>query len=363
MSAPVIDMRSDTVTRPSPGMREAMANAEVGDDMFGEDPTVNLLEKRMCELLGKEAAVIACSGTQSNQMGVRTHCIPGDELLIESTGHVANFEGGAPAALSGVTCRLVQGRQGMLDVADLEGKVRADNQHFTHSRLVCLENTTNVGGGRVYPLEQVARVCGWAHEQGLKTHLDGARFFNAIVAGGYSAADLAQHFDTISICFSKGLGCPMGSILLGSAQEIHRARRIRKIFGGALRQAGVMAAACLYALDHNVDRLKDDHANAQAFAAALREIPGVTVDPPDIQTNIVFFDLAADHGTAAQLSDELKRRNVLISASGPQRLRGCTHLDVDRAAVLSAARTIADSLSAGLQASAVGADHGPYSRA
>jgi threonine aldolase len=362
MPDPVIDMRSDTVTRPSPGMREAMATAEVGDDMFGEDPTVNRLESRMCELLGKEAAVIACSGTQSNQMGVRTHCIPGDELLIEATGHIANFEGGAPAALSGVSCRLVPGRHGMLDIADLEGKIRADNQHFTHSRLLCLENTTNVGGGRVYPLDQIARVCGWAHEQGLKTHLDGARFFNAVTAGGYSAADLAKHFDTISICFSKGLGCPMGSVLVGSTQDIYRARRIRKIFGGAMRQAGVMAAACLYALDHNVQGLQHDHVHAQAFAAALREIPGVTVDPPDVQTNIVFFDLDPQRGTAAQLSAELKRRNVLISSSGPQRLRGCTHLDVDRSGVLTAARAIAETIHNGFADTTSGVDHGPYAR-
>lgn len=360
----IIDMRSDTVTRPSPGMRQAIAAAEVGDDMFAEDPTVNRLEARMCELLGKEAAVVATSGTQSNQMGVRTHCIPGDELLIEATGHIANFEGGAPAALSGVTCRLIPGRNGMLDVPDLEGKIRADNQHFTRSRLVCLENTTNVGGGRAYPLEQVARVCSWAHEHGLKTHLDGARFFNAVTAGGYSARDLAQHFDTISICFSKGLGCPMGSILLGNSEDIARARRIRKIFGGAMRQAGIMAAACLYAIDHNIERLKEDHANAQAFADALRQIPGITLDSADVQSNIVFFDVDPSLGSAAELSAALQRRNVRISSSGPQRLRGCTHLDVDRQGVLAAAKAVAEALQAGLApASTTGAAAvGPYAR-
>lgn len=366
MPETIIDMRSDTVTRPTAGMRQAIAAAEVGDDMFAEDPTVNRLEARMCDLLGKEAAVFASSGTQSNQMGVRTHCIPGDELLIEATGHIANYEGGAPAALSGVTCRLIPGRNGMLDVADLEGKIRPDNQHFTRTRLVCLENTTNAGGGRVYPLEQVARVCLWAHEQGLKTHLDGARFFNAVIAGGYSPADLAKHFDTISICFSKGLGCPMGSILLGNAEDIARARRIRKIFGGAMRQAGIMAAACLYALDHNVERLKEDHAHAEVFAAALREIPGITLETPDVQTNIVFFDVDPSLGSAAELAAALQRRNVRINASGPQRLRGCTHLDVDRQAVLAAARAVAESLAAGLapaKTSGTGAAAaGPYSR-
>ena len=202
----LFNLYSDTVTKPTPGMREAIARADVGDDMSGEDPTVNKLEALMAERLGHEAAVFACSGTQSNQMGVKTHCFPGDELLIEATGHIACFEAGGPAALSGVSCRQIPGRLGMLDVADLEGKIKADNQHLCITRLVCLENTTNVGGGRAWPLEQLERVCRWAHENGLKTHLDGARLFNACVAKGYSAADVGRHFDTVSICFSKGLG-------------------------------------------------------------------------------------------------------------------------------------------------------------
>ncbi|HEY2251710.1 MAG TPA: aminotransferase class V-fold PLP-dependent enzyme, partial [Planctomycetaceae bacterium] len=193
MTPTVIDMRSDTVTKPTAGMRRAMAEAEVGDDMSGEDPTVNRLEAHVADLLGKEAAVYACSGTQSNQMGVRTHCHTGDELLIESTGHIANFEQGAPAALSGVTCRLINGEHGMLDVFDLEGKIRADNQHLCVSRLVCLENTTNVGGGRVYPQDQIDRVCHWAHQHGLKVHLDGACLFNAVVASGSTAVEICRH--------------------------------------------------------------------------------------------------------------------------------------------------------------------------
>lgn len=361
MTATVIDMRSDTVTKPTAGMRRAMAEAEVGDDMSGEDPTVNRLEAQVAELLGKEAAVYACSGTQSNQMGVRTHCQPGDELLIESTGHIANFEQGAPAALSGVTCRLINGDHGMLDVFDLEGKIRADNQHLCVTRLVCLENTTNVGGGRVYPKEQIDRVCLWAHKHGLKVHLDGARLFNAVVASGSTPAEICRHIDTVSICFSKGLGCPMGSILVGSKADIARARRVRKLFGGALRQAGIVAASALYALEHHVDRLQVDHDNARAFAEALHTIDGITLEPAEIETNLVFFSVDPELGNAAQLSAKLKQRGVRIGASGPQRLRGCTHLDVDRAMVLRAAEAVAEAVAEGF-AGAVGTELGPYAR-
>jgi threonine aldolase len=361
MNFPVIDMRSDTATKPTLGMRRAMAEAEVGDDMSGEDPTVNRLEALMAELLGKEAAVFACSGTQSNQMGVRTHCLPGDELLIESTGHIANFEQGAPAALSGVTCRLISGEHGMLDVADLEGKIRADNQHLCVTRLLCLENTTNVGGGRAYPLDQIERVCQWAHHHGLMVHLDGARLFNAVVAGGISAAETCSEIDTISVCFSKGLGCPMGSVLVGSKAQIAKARRVRKLFGGALRQTGIVAAAALYAMEHHVERLQVDHDNAKAFAEAIHAIDGITVEPSEIETNLVFFNVDPELGKAAQLSAQLKQRGIRINATGPQRLRACTHLDVDREMVLRAADAIAESVAGGL-AAAVGAEYGPYAR-
>ena len=361
MSTPIVDLRSDTVTRPTPGMRAAMAAAEVGDDMSGEDPTVNRLEALMAQMLGKEAAVFACSGTQSNQMGVRAHCLPGDELLIESTGHIANYEQGAPAALSGVTCRLIPGRYGILDVADLEGKVRADNQHFCRTRLVCLENTTNVGGGRVYPLENIDRICAWSHHHGLKVHMDGARLFNAAIASGTSVHDICRDIDTISICFSKGLGCPMGSILVGTAEDIYRARRARKLFGGALRQAGIVAAAAVYALEHHVERLTIDHENARVFADALRKIDGITLDPPDIQTNLVFFEVDPELGNAAQLSAQLKDRGIRINATGPQRLRACTHLDVTRDDALRAASAVADCVAEGF-AMATGAELGPYAR-
>lgn len=361
MTGKIIDMRSDTVTKPTPGMRQAMANAEVGDDMSAEDPTVNRLEAHMAELLGKEAAVYACSGTQSNQMGVRVHCVPGDELLIESMGHIANYEQGAPAALSGVTCRLIVGKRGILDVPDLEGKLRADNQHFGRTRLVCLENTANAGGGSVYPQENIDRICAWAHRYGLKVHLDGARLFNAVVASGRSAKEICRDIDTVSICFSKGLGCPMGSILVGSKEDIRVARRVRKLFGGALRQAGMVAASAQYAMDNHVERLRIDHENAKAFAEAIRQIDGITLDPPDVETNLVFFSVDPELGNASQLSTKLKERGVRINAAGPQRLRGCTHLDVDRDAVLRAADAIAEVVAAGF-ATAVGAELGPYAR-
>jgi len=359
--ASFIDMRSDTVTKPSAGMRKAMAEAEVGDDMSGEDPTVNRLEAMVCELLGKEASVYAVSGTMSNQMGVRTHCIAGDELLIESTGHIANYEANGPAALSGVTCRLIEGKFGMLQVSDLRGKIRSDNQHFGVTRLVCLENTANSGGGRFYPLQQLHDVCDWAHHNGLKVHLDGARLFNAVVASGHSAQEICSKIDTISICFSKGLGCPIGSILVGSKTEIAKARRVRKLFGGAMRQTGIPAASAVYALENNIERLQEDHDNARLLASALHEIPDIEIDPAAVQTNLVFFNVDPRHGNASQLSAKLKQLGVLMGASGPQRLRACTHLDINRQQVQQAALAVATALKEGFK-DLPGAAGGPYAR-
>lgn len=325
-------------------MRAAMAAAEVGDDMVGEDPTVNLLEARMAEMLGKEAAVFACSGTQSNQMGVWTHCDRAEELLIEETGHIANYEGGGPAVLSGVMVRRIPGDGGRLDVEHLQGQIRRGNVHFASTKLLCLENSTNIGGGRTYPLEQLERVCRWAHDNDLRTHLDGARLFNACIARGYSARDVAQHFDTVSVCFSKGLGCPMGSILVGTREHIARARKARKVFGGALRQAGIVAAAALYALDHHIERLATDHAHARLLADLIADVPGLTIDPDAVETNLVFIDVDPDWGPAAQVSAALQSRGVNINPSGPQRLRACTHLDVTREQILTAARVLREVL-------------------
>ncbi|MBA3314538.1 MAG: aminotransferase class V-fold PLP-dependent enzyme [Planctomycetaceae bacterium] len=338
----MIDLRSDTVTKPTPAMYEAMVTAELGDDMAGEDPTANRLEAFVAELLGKEAALLCTSGTQSNQIGLRCHCQPGDELLIHETGHVANFEGGAPAAMSGISCRLLPGERGMLDVATLEAAWRPQGQHHPRTRLLSLENSTNIGGGAAWPLDRFIEVCDWAREKGLKVHLDGARLFNAAVAREYHVRDIAELVDTVSICFSKGLGCPFGSILVGSSDDIAKARRARKLFGGALRQAGVIAGAALYALEHHVDRLTEDHENARLFAERIAECEVICVRPVEIETNIVFFEVDPAWGTAAEFSQKLAERGVRINPVGRQRLRALTHLDVNRDDVLAAAGAIAE---------------------
>jgi len=357
----VIDLRSDTVTRPSPAMLQAMITAEVGDDVMGEDPTVRRLEQMVAEMFGHEAAVFACSGTQGNQMGVRVHCLPGDELLINETGHIANFEGGAAAALSGVTVRTIAVPDGFLDVDSLEGKIRVNDQHYARTRLVCLENTTNLGGGHVYSLAHLQRVSDWAIENGIKRHLDGARVFNAIVASDYSAADVGQCFDTISICFSKGLGCPMGSILTGNEADIARARRIRKLFGGALRQSGIVAAAAIYSLANNVERMREDHENARRLAVGLATIDGIRVQADRVASNLVFFEIEPEHGTAVQLSMALKEDGILTGPMGGQRMRAVTHLDVNATDIETAVEAFAACMKQGFtDHSAVGC--GPYSR-
>jgi threonine aldolase len=360
-SGRIYDLRSDTVTKPSRAMREAMANAEVGDDMSGEDPTVNRLEALCAAKFGKEAAVYACSGTQSNQMAVRAHCRPGDELLIHETGHIVNFEAGAPAALSGVCWRTLPGENGMLDVPQLRGKVRSSEQHLACTRLVCLENTTNLGGGLAYPLEQVERVGAWAHALGLKVHVDGARFFNAAVAKGYSAKEFGRHVDTVSVCFSKGLGCPMGSILVGSNEEIAAARRARKLFGGALRQAGIVAAAAVYALENNIERLADDHRNAKLLAQAIGDIRGLSVRADQVETNIVFFDVDPELGYASQLSTALESRGVRIHDTEAHRLRACTHLDVNRDDIIAVGQILRECVQNGFREHPI-ATLGPYAR-
>src|SRR5215813_7723358 len=269
-----IDLRSDTVTRPTPGMRAAMHAAEVGDDVFREDPTVNALEERVAALLGKEAALFFPSGTMSNQSGIKAHTQPGDELLCDVNCHIYNYEAGGPAILSGVTCRTINGDYGILDVTQLEDKIRPVNEHLVRTRLVCLENTHNRGGGKVYPLEKIQAVSAWAWQNGLAMHLDGARLWNAVVATGTPAAEWARHFDSVSVCFSKGLGAPVGSALAGPREFVTRAKRIRKLFGGGMRQVGIAAAGALFALENHAERLAEDHRNAQVLARAIADTPG-----------------------------------------------------------------------------------------
>jgi len=337
----VVDLRSDTVTRPTAGMRQAIANAEVGDDVMGDDPTVQQLESLTAEVLGKEAALFMPSGSMTNQIAVRIHCKPGDEFLCEAGCHIYNYEQGAFAQLSGVVARTIQGDDGVLRPEQLHGTIRAENEHLVRTRLVCLENTHNRGGGRVQPYEQVTGICEWAHDGGLKTHLDGARLFNAVTATGIAADEWSKHFDTVSVCFSKGLGAPVGSALAGPEAMIKEARRHRKCFGGAMRQVGIIAAGALYAMQNHRDRLGEDHANAQILAAAVRATDGIRLLSPEVDTNIVFIEVEPSLGTAADFVAGLQHEGVLTLAITPTRVRAVTHLDVDEAAMRRAAEVIA----------------------
>ena len=324
-----VDLRSDTVTRPTPSMRDAMARAEVGDDVFGDDPGVNALQARIAALLGFEAALFVPSGTQSNLCAILSHCERGDEYLVGQMAHTYRWEGGGGAVFGSVQPQpIAHQADGTLALADIEDAIKPDDAHFARSRLLCLENTL---GGKVMPMAYLRDATALARRRGLATHLDGARIFNAATALGGDvrarAREIAQHFDSVSVCFSKGLGAPVGSALCGSRSFIARAHRWRKMAGGGMRQAGVIAAAALHALEHHVDRLAEDHANARRLADGLAGLVGVTVEPP--QSNIVFVDVADDVAKerAATLLDHLASRGVL--ATGLYRLRFVTHLDVD----------------------------------
>jgi threonine aldolase len=340
--SPPIDLRSDTVTKPTPAMRAAMASAEVDDDVIGHDPTVERLQNRVAELLGKEAALFMPSGTMANQIALRVHCQPGDEFICDVNCHIYNYEQGAFAQLSGLVARTVAGRQGVLEVEQLEELIRPANEHFVRTRLLCVENTHNRGGGKIFPLETIRAVCGWAHSNGLRTHLDGARLFNAVVATGIDANVWAEWFDTVSVCASKGLGAPVGSVLAGPAELIALARRHRKLFGGGMRQAGVIAAAALYAFDHHIARLSEDHQNATLLAEKIQRIPGLKLVGERPETNILFFDVDSQLATAAEFAARLREHGVLMLVESTTRLRAITHLDVDRAAIEQAAEIMAE---------------------
>lgn len=323
-----VDLRSDTVTLPTPAMRQAMAEAEVGDDVFGDDPTVARLEARTAEILGKEAAVFVPSGTMANQVAVRAHTEPGDEVLLEGQAHIYYYEAGAPAALSGVICRCLNGRRGVFTAADVEAVLRPPDQHFARTRLVCIENTHNRGGGSLWPLEAIHAVAAVARAHELRLHLDGARLWNATAATGIPERIYAEPFDSVNVCFSKGLGAPVGSALAGTREFIARARRFRKQFGGAMRQAGIVAAGALHALENHRSRLTEDHANAQTLAQGLARLPGVEIDPPAVQTNIVMFRLTAQPAPA--FVQRLNAAGVRVLATGPQTIRAVTNLNVSR---------------------------------
>ena len=328
MSDRRIDLRSDTITRPTPGMREAMAEAEVGDDVLGDDPTVLALEERVADMLGKEAAAFTPSGTMANQIAIRAHTRPGDAMLIEQGAHVYRYEAGAPAALSGVTCRLIPGDRGVFAADQLNDELYATNEHFPRLRLVALENTHNRGGGRVWPFETLQSVTDAAKAAGLIRHLDGARLWNAIAATGIDAKQWASCFDSVAVCFSKGLGAPVGSAIVGEKAFITEARRARKQFGGAMRQVGIIAAGAMYALDHHRDRLAEDHANAKRLAAGLAQLDGVTADASQVDTNIVNFDTQRP---AADVAAALRQADVHVFDIGPRRIRAVTSMEVTEA--------------------------------
>jgi len=328
----VIDLRSDTVTQPTADMRQAIAQAPVGDDVLGDDPTVNALEAYVAELLGKEAAVYMPSGTMTNQVALRSHTQPGDEILLEAEAHIYYYEGGGPAALSGVSCKLLPGEGGVFTAQTVAQSLRPRDPHFPQAQLVCVENTHNRSGGRIFPLETIQAIAQVCQQKDLRLHLDGARFWNACVATGISEADYAAPFDTVSVCFSKGLGAPVGSALVGTAAQMSKARRFRKMFGGGMRQAGMMAAGALYALQHQRDRLAEDHENAQLLAQGLQGIKGVVIDPAAVETNIVNFEVADE--MTGQSADEvvkgLASEGVAMLATGPNKIRAVTNLMVSR---------------------------------
>jgi threonine aldolase len=334
----MIDLRSDTVTRPTPAMREAMARAEVGDDVFGEDPSVRALEDEAAGLTGKEAALFVTSGTMGNQLAIALHTRPGDEVIVGEGAHVVFYESGAGAALSGVQFAIA-GSGGLFDADAMEERIQASVYWAPRTSLVCVENTHNRAGGRVFPQRDAVAVADRAHARGLAVHLDGARIWNASAATGLTVKELAAPFDTVSVCFSKGLGAPVGSALCGSRELVERGRRLRKMWGGGMRQSGILAAGALHALRHHRDRLGEDHAAAKAFAERAARIDGASVDLARVETNIVNVDLETPlTGDAVSLA--ARELGLLVNASGPRRIRVVTHLDAKRADVERAAELL-----------------------
>ncbi|MCS5491924.1 threonine aldolase family protein [Algoriphagus limi] len=322
----LIDLRSDTVTRPTPGMKEAMFSAPVGDDVFGEDPTVNALEEKIAKLFGMEAALFCPSGTMTNQIAIRLHTQIQTEVICHKYSHIYLYEGGGIMANSLASVKLLDGDLGKITASQIAESINPDDVHAPETTMVSLENTMNKGGGSIYTLEEVKPIHRLCREKGLKLHLDGARLFNALVESGESPSDWGAHFDTISICLSKGLGCPVGSVLLGSKSDIKRARKVRKVFGGGMRQAGFLAAAGIYALDHHVDRLKEDHSRARALGEMLGELSVVSEILP-VATNIVIARLEGI--TPEEFMKKLSDQNIKSVKFGKDLVRFVTHLDFE----------------------------------
>ncbi|HLG02010.1 MAG TPA: GntG family PLP-dependent aldolase [Bacteroidia bacterium] len=321
----MIDLRSDTVTKPTPGMLQAMSAADVGDDVFGEDPTVNALEEKTAKLFGHEAGLFCPSGTMTNQVAIKVHTQPGDEVICDASAHIYNFEGGGISFNSGAQARLIQGDRGRISAQQVEENINATFDWLTRTRLVSIENTANRAGGSFYSLQQMKDLRAVCTKHGLRYHLDGARIFNAIIESGYTAGTIGPLFDSISVCLSKGLGTPVGSVLLGTKEFIRQARRVRKVFGGGMRQAGYLAATGIYALDHHVNRLKEDHRRAKLLGETLRNLPFVASVLP-VDTNIIIFTLN-EAMIGERFVGQLLENNIRAVAFGKQTIRFVTHLD------------------------------------
>jgi threonine aldolase len=330
--AATVDLRSDTVTRPTPEMRRAMAEAEVGDDVYGEDPTINRLEQRAAEIFARQAAIFVPSGTMGNQIAIKAHTHHGQEVICEQRGHIYNFEMATMAAFSGCVPRTIYGENGILTWAQVKRHIQPKTYYLAQTGLVSLESTHNMAGGTVYPPEVAEEICDGAHNAGIPVHLDGARIFNAAVALGKNVAEITRKFDSVMFCLSKGLGAPVGSLLVGSRALIDRARVLRKAVGGGMRQAGILAAAGLIALEKMPARLHEDHENARWLAEGLSRVRGFKIDPAKVMTNIVVFDVSGTGLTSAEISRRLAAQNVLINGINPETMRLVTHMDADRAA-------------------------------
>jgi threonine aldolase len=338
----MIDLRSDTVTKPTPEMRRAMMEAEVGDDVYGEDPTVNRLERRAAEIAGKEAALFVPSGTMGNTIAVKLHTEPGQEVICDARAHVLDYELAMVAWFSGCVVRAIPTEDGILSWDAVRARIRPLGPHWAPTGLIEIENTHNMAGGTVYPLAAIREICDGAHQRGLKVHMDGARVFNAAAALGAPVSEIVAPADTVMFCLSKALGAPVGSMLAGPAESIARGRLLRKRLGGGMRQAGVLAAAGLIALEETPKQLPEDHRNARFLAEGLTRVPGIQAWPEKVATNIVIFDVSGTGCTSAQISARLKRRGVLINGVNDRLMRAVTHYDVDRAACAEALAAFTD---------------------
>ena len=338
----MIDLRSDTVTKPTPAMRRAMAEAEVGDDVYGEDPTVNRLEQRAAEIAGKEAALYVPSGTMGNTIGIKVHTHHGQEVICEQRCHILNYELAMLAWFSGCVARPIPAENGILRWQDIRREIRPLSAHQAPTGCISIENTGNMAGGTVYPLEVIHEICDGAHGLGLKVHMDGARVFNASASSGVPVCDIVARVDTVMFCLSKALGAPVGSMLAGPKETIAQGRLFRKRLGGGMRQAGVLAAAGLIALEETPAKLAEDHRNARFLAEGLAAIPGVRIDPKTVQSNIVIFDVSGTGIAPAEITAKLKERGVLINGISPRQMRAVTHYDVDRAGCEFALNALAE---------------------